>query len=380
MRTTVDFAIVGGSVAGSSMARILSSLGLTVAIVDKGLFPRRKACGEGISAKGVKILQEIGFRPVLNRLPHTRLRGYQLQLKDKKISIPSSLIGVQRFYLDKALLDCALSSPRVLPFLGTAAAKIDGSGPFQVTLSDNTVIESRWLAVASGARPLTVSGTAINPRFGVSSIWECEQDTGNMPFIQIFAGQNYQVFLTPVGPHTFNAALLSTKNSGHALTNKSASVELMGEAFARAGIQAQAASYLVGKTCLQAQSARAFHNNIFMLGDACEQFDPVGGMGMTHALLSSRILGEEMRLLIDGRMTLAQTGVKYTAKREAAARPLRGFTFTSYLALVRAQEQLARIPSLYRTAGTFLSGGLGSTHTVRNRMAHTALSFIGACL
>ena len=45
-----DALIVGAGPAGSAAARLLAQAGWSVALVEKAEFPRRKVCGEFISA------------------------------------------------------------------------------------------------------------------------------------------------------------------------------------------------------------------------------------------------------------------------------------------------------------------------------------------
>jgi flavin-dependent dehydrogenase len=55
-----DAIIVGGGPAGSTAALLLSRAGWSVAMVEKAVFPRRKVCGEFISATALPLLAELG--------------------------------------------------------------------------------------------------------------------------------------------------------------------------------------------------------------------------------------------------------------------------------------------------------------------------------
>ena len=57
---TFDALIVGGGPAGATVAGLLARRGLKVAVAEKAPFPRRKVCGEYISATTWPILEELG--------------------------------------------------------------------------------------------------------------------------------------------------------------------------------------------------------------------------------------------------------------------------------------------------------------------------------
>jgi flavin-dependent dehydrogenase len=58
---TYDALIIGGGPAGATTALLLAQAGWSVAIVEKKKFPRRKVCGEFISATSLPLLQKIGI-------------------------------------------------------------------------------------------------------------------------------------------------------------------------------------------------------------------------------------------------------------------------------------------------------------------------------
>jgi len=56
-----DAVIVGGGPAGAASALLLARAGLSVAIIEKTTFPRRKVCGEFISASNLPLLHNMGI-------------------------------------------------------------------------------------------------------------------------------------------------------------------------------------------------------------------------------------------------------------------------------------------------------------------------------
>ena len=58
---TFDAVIIGGGPAGSTAALSLAKQGWSVALVEKAPFPRRKVCGEFISATSIAVIDAIGL-------------------------------------------------------------------------------------------------------------------------------------------------------------------------------------------------------------------------------------------------------------------------------------------------------------------------------
>jgi flavin-dependent dehydrogenase len=56
-----DALVIGAGPAGATSALLLAQAGWSVAIVEKKLFPRRKVCGEFISATSLPLLQKLGI-------------------------------------------------------------------------------------------------------------------------------------------------------------------------------------------------------------------------------------------------------------------------------------------------------------------------------
>src|SRR6202158_4603312 len=56
-----DALIIGGGPAGATAALLLANAGWSVAIVEKKIFPRRKVCGEFISATSLPLLHKLGI-------------------------------------------------------------------------------------------------------------------------------------------------------------------------------------------------------------------------------------------------------------------------------------------------------------------------------
>ncbi len=59
MATEFDVAIVGGGPSGSAAAHYLATKGHSVIVCEKKSFPREKTCGDGLTPRAVKVLEEM---------------------------------------------------------------------------------------------------------------------------------------------------------------------------------------------------------------------------------------------------------------------------------------------------------------------------------
>jgi flavin-dependent dehydrogenase len=95
----------------------------------------------------------------------------------------------------------------------------------------------------------------------------------------------------------------------------------------------------------------AYHRSIFIVGDAFRQLDPIGGMGMTQALITGRVAAKTITEMESASpVRAASIAAKHPERMQRAVRRLIGYTSLTYWSL---STSLGR-----RTIGTQKVGGL----------------------
>lgn len=103
-----DIVIIGGGLAGTSLAILCARDGLSVALLEKDEYPRQKVCGEYISRESYDFLQQLGLPISELNLPHidtfrlTSLYGLQGTCR-----LTKGGIGISRYMLDGFLAEKA---------------------------------------------------------------------------------------------------------------------------------------------------------------------------------------------------------------------------------------------------------------------------------
>lgn len=108
---TYDVAIIGGGLAGLSMAIQCAAKGISVVLFEKENYPFHKVCGEYISLESKPFLESLGLPFAELNLPVIK----QLKISDAKgktysFSLPLGGFGISRYHLDEALYKIAISN------------------------------------------------------------------------------------------------------------------------------------------------------------------------------------------------------------------------------------------------------------------------------
>lgn len=139
METNINFdlAVIGGGPAGCSAAITAARSGMRVLLVERGLFPRHKVCGEFVSAESLDLLGWLLGETAPDLIPNSLvLRKGRLLVDGRTLSIPVNppAASIARYDLDFALWNAAARAGAQV--LGqTTVQRIEGTDPFEVHTS-----------------------------------------------------------------------------------------------------------------------------------------------------------------------------------------------------------------------------------------------------
>src|SRR5277367_3645850 len=81
-----DVLVIGAGPSGSSCAHWLAKAGHDVVLVEKKAFPREKTCGDGLTPRSVRQLQDMGLTDAL--AGHHRFDGLRAIAFGKELELP----------------------------------------------------------------------------------------------------------------------------------------------------------------------------------------------------------------------------------------------------------------------------------------------------
>lgn len=354
-----DCIIIGGSLSGSSLALLLGRAGLKVLLAEKGAFPKSKPCGEGLSSTGVKIAQHLQILPYEN-LPYRPFSGFTLYSGKHSATIShpySSGLSVERSHFDSELWSMVSRTKCVETRERCRVTELHKEREDLFTISidgERHQLQTKAVVVAAGGTSSILRSftrTVRQPRsfrVGMSGHFTGEI-TPLMGKVHIFLSEGIEFYVTPLSENKVNIAVLTeSENSPHL---KELVAQAREEIEKRFGLTLnEDKEYRCnGRTHLGNILRSGQESGVFLVGDAIEQFDPIGGMGMTHAFYSAGLASEYLTKGILGHVPMSQALAQYEHNRTPFAQRLRAFT----LFTAGAMKIIAKCPpSVYLASST----------------------------
>lgn len=320
--------IIGASLAGAIAAFELAQAGALVTLIDKENFPRRKPCGEGLSPRGQAELDAAGCS--LRDLPcsYRPLEGYRIFHGSRSLDIPdrAGLVGVPRKELDAALLSRVARFSTVDVILGAKASVLEVEpGRCRVRAGDHEFVGDA-LIVADGATSPTLRSlgqtapVSRNPRLGTSSVWRSVSGE-LMSKVHTVLVPEGEIYLTPLTNGLVNVSALGRLSLIQPFAQERALRVRMDALSDMIGVSLEPVSPPLSCGSIHATYRCSHINGAFVVGDACETFDPCAGFGMAHALITGRLAAQCVVMELDPSRAVHT----YAVERERRIRDVRGF-------------------------------------------------------
>jgi flavin-dependent dehydrogenase len=159
----LDAIVIGGGPAGATAALVMARAGLDVAVVEKAAYPRRKVCGEFISATSWPLLRDLGVAPKLLETAGPAVRRVGLYAGDAVVDSPMPVPpgedawgrAVGREHLDSVLLAAAGQAGAEICQPWSAVAVAEDSEGCTVTIANadgaTQALRARVLVAAHGS-------------------------------------------------------------------------------------------------------------------------------------------------------------------------------------------------------------------------------------
>jgi menaquinone-9 beta-reductase len=372
----VDAVVAGGGPAGSTCALLLARAGLTVTLVERATFPRRKVCGEYLNSGAVATLDRIGMLTEV-RAGAFALHGVRLvppRAPAVELPFTHGALACERETLDAILLRAAVYSGvtvvhgRVEDVLHDRG-RIDG---VWVRNDDGSTykVRARWTIGADGCGSVVARHARLTqrswrvPRFAVGGHHTGFGDLGG--FVEMYVGAGAYFALNPLGHDTTNVMVVVPKTAlskwsgfiDEGVAGKAAELGRGHRSFANAQRVGTRAAY--GPL---AHSVRApIGRGVVLVGDAAGFLNPFTGQGVFLALTSAENAARAIVASAADRSREASAFAAYADERRtdfAARKRLSaavGWLIDVPPLARRAAAKLARQPRLASTLVDALAG------------------------
>lgn len=329
-----DVAVVGGSVAGCTAARLFAERGASVALVERrpDISAYKVTCTHAILPPATPTIERLGLAPMLAKrgVPRTWVEFWAPQ--GGWFGVPDGRgWGVTRRTLDPLLRDLAVSTPGVEFFPGYAAKRVlrDRDRPAGVEVEDRSGSSLRLgarLLVAADGRGSSVARLAGVPgrvrphnRFFYFSYWRGVERTMAPagPSIRLwiphpeaaseFPNEDGLTVLVAVYPRRRLAEVRADLEGSYMRT-------LTGLPDGPDVSAAERVSKILGKLEVPNVIRPAARPGIAFVGDAALAADPVFGAGISFAFMGAEWLADETSSVLDSRQALDKALRRYRRK------------------------------------------------------------------
>ena len=320
---TYDAAIIGGGLAGLSLAIQLSRLNYSVIVFEKEQFPFHKVCGEYISMESKNFLQSLGMDldnlnlPVISKLVISAKNG---KLLKHNLSLGS--YGISRYLLDDCLAQIAVTNGTILMqntrvndvyFENEIFNVHTSGGQYNARIVFGSYGKRSNLDVKWKRPFITTSKNSLNNLIGIKYHIKT-----NFPAdtIALHNFQNGYCGIVKIENDTFNLCYLTTADN---LKNAGGQIKKMEETVLS---QNPHLKKIFGESEMLFQSPltisqisfdkkKQVEDHVLMMGDAAGMITPLCGNGMSMALHGSKLAAEQVQAFLNGKISRKQMEERY---------------------------------------------------------------------
>lgn len=332
-----DAIVVGAGPGGSSAAYFLARAGAKVVVLEKKAFPRAKVCGDGLTPRSIKIMEELGMASVIST--YQRVRGLRIKGGRRTLELDfPKLSGFSDYGLVRPRKDL---DAEIAERARAAGAEfwmgVEASEP----LTDNgRVAGVRWIRKERGDH-----GEVIQVDCGeVSAPFTIVADGASSPFgraLGIKRRPDYPLGLairtyyeTPMHADDYFESWLELRKDGHLLPGYGW-IFPVGDGTVNAGVgllttfgrwrdvnlnhlqrafidllpagygithDGQVGKYQSGRLPMGGSVAKPYGDGYLLIGDAAGMVNPFNGEGIAYALETAKLAaGLVAAAVVDGR-------------------------------------------------------------------------------
>lgn len=271
--------VIGGGPAGLAAAIAARLQGFDVSVADAAHPPIDKACGEGILPAGVAALRRLGVR--LGPDNGFAIRGIRFLYDGMSIEAPF-----------REPYGLALRRTQLHELMVSRAQELGIRLRWDTRIQIHDCAGSRWLVGADGQRSRVrrdadLDATrSLSTRFGFRRHYQVAPWTD---VVEVYWGDGYQVFVTPVSADEIGVALLA-QNSRLRLDAVLGAFPDLARRLRSARITSSERGAAVPSRVLR----RVFRGRTALVGDASGSVDAITGDGLSLSFLQALALADAL--------------------------------------------------------------------------------------